>query len=431
MVEWINMKITRKNTSKTRVELTITLNNTELTHAEEVALVQLGEKVKIPGFRPGKVPIALVKKHVSSEELNAQTLNVAINRAVPDAYNSEKLQVLDRPEVEVKKFVPNQELEFTAEVDILPAVKLKEYKKLQATKPKVTVAEKDIDEVVERMRQGFAEKKEVVRVAKMGDEVTINFKGFDAKGEAFAGGEGKDYPLTLGSGSFIPGFEEGIVGKKAQETVTLPITFPADYHAAHLAGQKCTFEVTINTVKEVILPKVDAAFAAKCGPFKTIKELRNDIKREITAQREHEANEQYKDKLVDALIAQAKPVAPESLIKTQMKNIETDFTQNLAARGLTLEQYLQDKKMTRDEWEKKELYNAAKKRIESSMVLNELGRVENITVSDEEIAARHQQLLEQYKDPNIRLQLETPEARQDIANRLATEKTLDLLVQLN
>jgi trigger factor len=166
MVEWINMKITRKNTSKTRVELTITLNNTELTHAEEVALVQLGEKVKIPGFRPGKVPIALVKKHVSSEELNAQTLNVAINRAVPDAYNSEKLQVLDRPEVEVKKFVPNQELEFTAEVDILPAVKLKEYKKLQATKPKVTVAEKDIDEVVERMRQGFAEKKEVVRVAK-------------------------------------------------------------------------------------------------------------------------------------------------------------------------------------------------------------------------------------------------------------------------
>lgn len=425
------MRTTKKNISDTRVELTISLSDKELNNAEEVALVQLGEKVKVPGFRPGKVPIAVVKKQVSGEELGAQTLNVAINRAIPEAFDSEKLQVLDRPEVDVKKFVPNQELEFTAEVEILPAVKLADYKKLRATAPKVSVIKKDIDDVIERMRTGFSEKSDVKRVAKMGDEVTIDFKGFDAKGEAFSGGEGKDYPLILGSGSFIPGFEEGLVGKKTNEKFDLPVVFPKDYQAAHLAGQKCKFEVQVKLVKEVSLPKVDDLFAAKCGPFKTIKELRDDIKREITSQREHEANEKLKDALVEELVKKSKPVAPAVLIKAQMKNIETDFVQNLQARGLTLERYLEDKKWTREEWEKGDLHEVAEKRVQSAMVLNEVGRVENITVSDEEINARHQQLLEQYSDPNIRLQLETPEARQDIANRIATEKTLDKLIQLN
>lgn len=425
------MKITRKDISGTRVELTIYLKNTELTHAEEVALIQLSEKVKVPGFRPGKVPIAVVKKQVSDEELSAQTLNVAINHAVPEAFNNEKLQALDRPEVEVKKFVPGQELEFTAEVDILPVVKLADYKSLKSVAPKISVIKKDVDDVIERMRQGFSEKKEVKRAVKKGDEAVIDFKGFDAKNEPFAGGESKDYPLIIGSGSFIPGFEEGLIGKKVGEEFDLPVKFPDDYQAAHLAGQKCKFEIKVKAVKEVVLPKIDDEFAAKCGPFKTIKELQDDIKREITSQRIHEANEKLKDALVEELVKKSKPIVPELLIKQQMKNIETDFVQNLQARGLTLEQYLSDKKWTREEWEKSDLQDAAKKRIQSAIVLNEVGRVEDITVSEEEINARHQQMLEQYNDPNIRLQLETPEAKQDIANRLATEKTLDKLVELN
>lgn len=425
------MKITRKDITKTKVELTISLGASELSGAEQVALVRLGEKIKVAGFRKGKVPISVVKKQVSPEELSSQTVNEAINRAVPEAFMNEKLQVLDRPEVVVKKFVPLQELEFTAEVEIVPTVTLGNYKKLSAMKPKVSVIKKDIDEVIERMRTGFSEKKEIQRALQNGDEAIIDFKGFDAKNEPFSGGKGKDYPLIIGSGSFIPGFEEGLIGKKAGDKFELPVTFPKDYHAAHLAGQKCKFKVTVNNVKEVSLPKVDDSFAAKCGPFKTVKELTDDIKREITAQREHEATEQYKDALVGALVKSSKPVAPESLIKAQMKNIETDFTQNLSARGLTLDQYLADKNLSHSDWEKSELQDAAQKRIESAMVLNELSRVEKITVSDEEITARHKQMLEQYTDPNIRLQLETPEARQDIANRLVTEKTLDALVAFN
>lgn len=425
------MKITRKDISKTKVELTITLDAKELKQAEEVALVHIGEKAKIPGFRPGKAPLAAVKKQANPEDLASHVLNEAINSSVPQAFISEQIQALSRPEVEVKKYVPGQELEYTAESEILSEVKLGDYKKLKAEKPKVTVVKKDVDDVIERMRQSFAERKEVKRAIKDGDEATIDFKGFDSKGEAFAGGEAKDYPLVIGSGSFISGFEEGLIGKKEGDTFDLPVTFPKEYQAAHLAGQKCKFEVTVKTVREIVLPKVDDEFAAKCGPFTDVKQLKDDIKKEITAQREREATEQLKDKLVDELVKLSKPLTPEILIKDQMKSIETDFVQNLMARGLTLEQYLEDKKWTREEWEKGDLYGAAKKRVESAIVLSEVSKQEKITVSDDEVEARQQELAQQYPDPKMREQLQTTEAKNDIANRIVTEKTLDRLIELN
>ena len=431
MVHWELMKVLRKNITTTKVELTITLTEKELAGAEQVALVHLGQELKVPGFRKGKVPTNVVKQRVSSEELDSHTMSDAINRAVPEAFASENLQPLDRPEVSVKKHVPGQELEFTAEVEILPPTKLASYKSLKVTKPKIVVSKKDTDDVIERMQTGFAEKKEVERAIKNGDEAIIDFKGIDAKGEAFAGGASQDYPLTIGSNSFIPGFEEGLVGKKTGDAFDLPITFPADYQAAHLAGQKVKFEIKIKSVKEVVLPKLDADFAKKCGPFETVAQLRKDIEAEIKAQRENEASEKLKDQLVEQLVKASKPTAPEVLVQDQMKNIETDFVQNLAARGMGLEQHLEDKKMTKEEWEKSELHDAAVTRVKAALVLSELSRAEKIVVEQEEIEARHQQLLQQYPDPNMRLQLETPEARNDIANRLVTEKTLDRLVELN
>lgn len=425
------MKVTRKNLSTTKVQLTIILSKKELEGAEQVALVHIGNEMKVPGFRKGKVPVKVVKQQVSAEELNSHTMSDAINRAVPEAFAGEQLQPLDRPEVEVKKYVPGQELEFTAEVAVLPPIKLGNYKNLKTTKPNISVTKKDIDLVIERMRTGFSEKNPVKRAVKDGDEASIDFKGFDSKGEAFSGGEGKDYPLVIGSKSFIPGFEEGLIGKKAGDTFDLPVTFPADYQAAHLAGQKCKFEVKINEVREVTLPSVDDEFAKKCGPFNSVAELKADIKNEIKAQRDNEINENLKDQLVEQLVKSSKLEAPEVLVQDQMKNIEIDFVQNLAARGMSIEQYLQDKKQTREEWEKTELHEAATRRIQSALVLSEISKLEKITVDEDEVEVRHQQLLQQYPDPNMRQQLETPEARNDIRNRLMTEKTLDRLIELN
>lgn len=425
------MKVTRKNLSTTKVQLTITLSTKELEGAEQVALVHMGNELKVPGFRKGKVPAKVVKQQVSSEELDSHTMGDAINRAVPEAFESENLQPIERPEVDVKKYVPGQTLEFTAEVTVLPPIKLGDYKKLKLTKPKISITKKDVDEVIERMRSGFSDKKEVKRAAKDGDEATIDFKGFDSKGEAFAGGEGTDYPLIIGSKSFIPGFEEGLIGKKAGDKFDLPVTFPANYQAAHLAGQKCKFEVTIKAVKELSLPKVDDEFAKKCGPFATVAELQADIKNEIKSQREHESAEALKDQLVDELVKASKLTVPEALTADQMKSIETDFTQNLMSRGMSLEQYLEDKKLTREAWEKGELHDAAEKRVQAALVLSEVSKLEKIKVDEDEVEVRHQQLLLQYPDPNMRLQLETPEAKNDIRNRIATEKTLDRLVELN
>lgn len=425
------MKITRKDINPTKVELTVTLGVKELAGAEQVALVHLSQELKIPGFRPGKAPLSVVKKKVSSEELQSHLMGDAVNRAVPEALEAESLQALDRPEVSVKKFVPGELLEFTLEVEVLPSVTLGDYKTLKVTRPKVTVTKKDIDEVVERMRRGFSDKKEVKRAAKDGDELVIDFKGFDKKGVAFAGGEGKDYPLTLGSNTFIPGFEEGLVGKKAGDKTTLSVKFPKEYHAAHLAGEEVTFEVTVKQVKAISLPKLDDEFAAKCGPFTSVEDLRKDIEKEIKAQREHEATEQLKDQLVEQLVKVSNPPVSEILIGDQMKNIERDFVQNLAARGMSLDQYLEEKNWTREEWEKKDLHEAAVRRVQAALVLSELSKKEKIQVTQEELDVRHQQLLEQYPDPNMRLQLDTPEARADLSNRVLTEKTLEHLMKLN
>jgi trigger factor len=238
------MKTTVKNLSDTKVQLTITVDANELAAAEQVALVKLSQSVKVPGFRKGKVPASVAAKHVEPQALQEQLLDDAISKAVAEAFIAEKIQALDRPMVDVKKYVPGDLLEFTAEVDILPAVKLGDYKKLTSKVAKVNVAAADVDDVIERMRQGFAEKKEVERAAKEGDETVIDFVG-KKDGVAFDGGAGTDYTLKLGSNQFIPGFEEGIVGHKPGEEFDLELEFPKDYHAKDLAGEKVVFTTTL------------------------------------------------------------------------------------------------------------------------------------------------------------------------------------------
>lgn len=426
------MKTTVKNISDTKVELTIVLDKEELASAEQVALTKLAKNVKVPGFRKGKVPASVAGKHVDPQALAQQTLDDALSKAVADAYLQEGLQAIDRPAVEVKKYVPGKELEFTAETEILPKVTLGDYKKLKAKKAKTTVAAKEIDEIIERMRQGFAEKKDVKRAAKDGDEVTIDFVG-KKDGTAFDGGTAENYNLTLGSNSFIPGFEEGIVGNKIGETFDLNLEFPKDYHAAELKGAKVVFTTTLKGIKEVVLPKVDDEFAAKAGPFKTVAELKEDIKRELTAQKDREAGEKLKDALVQELIEVSTVPVPEILLKDQAESIERDMVQNLMYQGLTLEQYLENKGFeSKEKWQETEVADAAKKRVQAGLVLAELSKTEKIEATTKELDEHVERYKQQYaNNPNLVAQFDQPEARRDIANRLLTEKTVDRLVALN
>lgn len=426
------MKTTVKNLSDTKVELTITLGETELKAAELVALNKLAKTVKVPGFRAGKVPASVAAKNVNPEALAEQTLEDALSKAVAEAYTAEDIQALDRPAVEVKKYVPGSELEFTAEAEILPKVTLGDYRTLKATKAKATITAKDVDEVIERMRTGMAEKKAVERAAKDGDETVIDFVG-KKDDVAFDGGTGTDYDLVLGSNSFIPGFEEAIVGKKAGETFDIPLKFPADYHVADLKGAAVVFTTTLKEVKELVPPALTDEFAASTGPFKTVDELKADIKKELTAQKEREVTDKFKDELVKQLIDVSKVPTPEILVKDQEESIERDMIQNLTYQGVSLDQYLANKDfLTREVWLDKEVRPAAENRVKAGLALAELSKAEKITATEKELDEHVELYKKQYaNNPEAVKQFATPEARRDIANRLLTEKTVDKLVELN
>lgn len=427
------MKTTVENLSPTKVKLTITLEKTELDAAEQVALTKLAREVKVSGFRKGKVPVSVAAKHVDPNLLAQQTADDALSKAVAEAFLAEGIQALDRPEVELKKFVPGQEMEFTAEAEILPKITLGNYKKLGVKAAQAKVAASDVTEVIERMRDGMSEKTEVKRAAKDGDEVTIDFIG-KKDDVAFEGGAGEGYELKLGSNSFIPGFEEGIIGKKIGETFDLKLKFPAEYHVADLAGADVVFTTTLKKVSELTKPKLDDEFAKKADSrLSTLKELKADIEAELLKQKEREAGDKLKDELVEKLIGVSEIPVPQVLLDDQARSIEQDMTQNLMYQGLTIEQYITNKKFKdRDDWYKNEVIPAAEKRVKAGLALAELSKVEKVEATADELAEHINLYKTQYaNNPEMVKRFDEPEAQRDVANRLLTEKTVDLLVEYN
>lgn len=425
------MKTSVKYLSDTKVAVNVTLGVSELKDAELAALNELGKDIKVPGFRKGKVPVSVVSKNVNPNVLAQKTLESALSKAVADAFISEKLQALDRPEVEVKKFVPGSELEFTAESEVMPKIKIGDYRNLKSTAKKVSVTKKDIAEITDRLKKGFSSKKTVQRPAKLTDEVNIDFEG-KKDGIAFDGGKGEKYDLVLGSNSFIPGFEDGIIGKKTGETFDLKLTFPEDYHADNLKGAEVVFTTTINEIKEVVEPELNDELAAKAGPFKTVEELEDDIKREITKQKETEATEKLKDDLVAELVEKSTVPVPDVLLKDQMKLIEQDTNRNLMYRGMSIDDYIKSLKYKdKNDWLENEVRPIAEKRVKAGLLLAELSKVEKIEATENELLEKINQLGKQYSSEDMRKHLKTPEVQRDVANRILTEKTVDRLVSLN
>lgn len=428
------MKTTVKYVSDTRVNVTIAVGAEALEAAEKVALVKLAKEVKAPGFRKGKVPASVAAKHVDREVLAQYTVDEALSKAVAEAFVSKNLQALDRPEVSITKFVPHQELEFTAEVDVLPKITLGNYKSLKVPAEKTVVSAEDVTEVLERMRSSMGKKQEVARAAENGDEVVIDFVGKKAD-VAFEGGTATDHELTLGSNSFIPGFEEGLVGKKAGESVDLKLKFPKDYHVADLAGIDVVFETKVKKVQEKVLPALDDAFAenATNKEIKTLKELKADIKREMMAQKEREAIERRKDALITKLVEVSKIPAPEVLVNDQLRSIEQDMMQNLTYQNVSFDQYLTTQGFKdKDDWTTRELRPAAEKRVQAGIALAELSKELKIDASNDEIAEHIERYRQQYaNNPETAKQFDKPDVQRDIANRLLTEKTVDKLVELN
>lgn len=424
------MKTKFKKISDSRVEITVTLDKDDLKQAKQKAIEKLAKEVKVEGFRKGKVPTEVAKKFIPENDLNAETIDLAVRTTVIEAFQKEEKSPLVLPSINVTKFVPDEMAEYTATADIVPEVKLGGYKKLGVKKTEVKVTKKEIDDILDNIASSFAEKKVTKRAAKLGDEVIIDFVG-KKDGEAFNGGSAKDYHLTLGSKAFIPGFEDGIVGREPGDKFDLNLTFPKDYGVSDLAGAKTVFEVLLKQVNEIKKPAIDDEMAKKCGPFKTLEDLKADIKKNLEAQNAHQAEEKFKDDLVNALVKKSTIPAPEILIDDQMRMMRDDVTRNAASRGQSFEEFLESNHQTTESWEK-EARKIAEARVKASLALQTVAVEQKITVSDDLVNAKIAELKDVYKkSPEAIKSLKDPNVRIDIKNRMIIEATLDYLVKAN
>ena len=424
------MKTKVKKLSDTRVELTVTLDAEDIKPAEEQALENLAKEVKVEGFRKGKVPVEVAKKFIPENDLNAETVDRAVRMTVIPAFMESQKSPLVVPTVNVTKYVPGEMVEYTAVADIVPEVKIGAFKNLGVKKPEVKISAKQVDEVLDNIAHNMAEKKAVKRAAKDGDEVIIDFTG-TKDGEKFEGGAAKDYPLVLGSKTFIPGFEDAIVGHEPGDKFNIELTFPEDYGVSSLAGQDVVFETLLKQVNEMTEPKLDDEFAKKVGGFESLKALKDDIKKNLAMQEEHRKMDEFRDALVTKLVEKSKVTAPEIMVEDQMQSMREDLSRNAASHKMTLEELIENAGETVDSWEKK-AREVAEMRVKASLVIQTLAVEQGIKASDDEVAAKLAELREVYKkSPEALKNLKDPNVRVDIKNRLTIEKALDFLVKEN
>ncbi|MDO4271763.1 MAG: trigger factor [Candidatus Saccharibacteria bacterium] len=425
------MQYKKEDLGKNKVKFAVVVSKDVITKNHSAAIKRLGKDAKISGFRKGHVPMEVLEKAIDPAQLASVELDGAINQTVIELIEAEDLQLLDQPKVEVTKYVPNDTLEISVEIEVVPPVKLADATKLKVKKPEVEIDDEQIDDVIARLRTSAAKKELVDRAAKNGDEVVIDFTGLK-EGIEFPGGKAKDYQLELGSGAFIPGFEEGIVGHKAGEDFDINVTFPEEYGAKDLAGKKAVFKISLKKVNELTLPELNDEFAKTIAPdLATMQALRDDVKNELEKQEEASIREDYQNELLDKLAEKSKIEVPQVLVDDQVPQMKAQFTQNLMYRGMDLESYLNQLGKTEEQWEKEDLRTSAEKRIRNSLAMRQLIKDYEINVSDEDIDEYQAKILSRYNNPKMKENFQTAEARTQIRQQLLTERAMQKLVELN
>jgi trigger factor len=426
------MEITLKNNSTTNITLNLSLDAQEIKEIESEALKSLSKKLKIQGFRKGHVPESVARKNLDTELLNQEIVNSAVSKAYSRAVREKSLEVLDNPKIEIETFDAQKGLKFSATVDIMPEVKLYDYTKIKKTIKPEPVTDEEVQDVIDNLLLRSATYEKVDRKSENGDRVWIDFEGFDAKGVAFKGGKGDNYPLALGSNTFIPGFEEGLVGFKAGEETELSLTFPKAYQEKTLAGKKVKFKVKITKVEKTVKPKLDEEFFKQFSPeIKTLDDFKKDIASQMQIEKDAKLNKNLQDEIVEEILAQTKFDLPEVLVKDQQEMIIYDSEQNLKYRGSNLDESLEQEGVTKEEWIKRDVTPEAERRVRIGIIISEIAKKEEIKVSDSEIDARLNLMRQQYVGNHEALaQLDDPRMRGEIASRVATEKSIDRLVEV-
>ena len=424
------MSLQVEKLEKNMAKLTIEVSAQELEAAIQSAYQKNKSRISVPGFRKGKVPRQMIEKMYGKEIFYEDAANALIPGAYDKAMEECEESIVSSPKIEVVQIEAGKPFIFTAEVALKPEVKLGKYKGVKVDKEVITVTEEEVAAEIEKERENNARTIEVEgRAVEDGDIATIDFEGF-VDGVAFEGGKGENYPLTIGSGSFIPGFEEQLIGKNKDEEVDVNVTFPEDYHAEELKGKEALFKVTVKEVKTKELPEVDDEFAAEVSEFETLAEYKEDIRKKLTEKKEKEARNAKEEAVITAIIEDSAMEIPDAMLETQQRQIVDEFTKRLQMQGISLEQYFQ---FTGLDAEKmlEQAKPQADRRIKSRLVLEAIVAAEKITVSDEDYEKEIERMAEVYnmeKDKVREMLGENETAKKQFMDDLAITKAADFVV---
>ena len=378
-------------------KLTIEVPAEEVEKALQAAYLKERGKISLPGFRKGRVPRQMIEKMYGPEVFYDEAANRMISEAYAKAYDECELELVSQPKIEITQLEKGKEFIFTAEVAVKPEVKLGEYKGLKVDKVSTRVTQKEVDEEIDKERERNARTIDVTdRAVQDKDQITLDFEGF-VDGVAFEGGKASDYPLTIGSGAFIPGFEDQLIGANIDEEKEINVTFPEEYQAKELAGKAAVFKCTVHSIKAKELPELDDEFVSDVSEkSETVDAYKAEVKAKIKERKENEGKQKREDQSVEQAVANAEMDIPEAMISFQSRQMVDDFARRIMQQGMTMEQYFQFTGLSEEKM-MEEFKPEAEKRIRTRLTLEAIVAAENIEVSEERLDEELQKMADSYK----------------------------------
>ncbi|MFZ3031573.1 MAG: trigger factor [Candidatus Moraniibacteriota bacterium] len=429
------MKVTVKKLPESQVEMSVVLPWEEWQGEIEHAREGMAKSVKLPGFRPGKAPKNMIEQRFGKQAIMVEAAEHVVSHSYAEALEQEKVEAIGQPEVKLGKVEEGKEFTYSIVTAVIPEVKLDSFrdavKKINAefSKKEIVVEEKDIMTELERLATMRAKLVTVNREARMGDSVLVDFT-VKQDGVVIEGGKSEKHPLVLGKGVFIPGFEEKLVGMKEHDETSFELTFPAEYHAKHLAGKPATFEVKMQLVQEREVPVIDDAFAKSLGNFESLEKVKDNMKTGMLEEKKEQAKGDHRTNILDALVERATIEYPNILVKQELVRMTHDFETQLEQMGVTLEAYLEQMKKTKEALEA-EWLPQAKKRLAANLIIESLAKEEDIAVDSTEIEAEMNKALQYYKNvKDIEKEIDMERLYAAVSGQLKNEKVLVWLESL-
>ena len=422
------MSVQVEKLEKNMAKLTVEVSAEDFKAAIKKAFNKNKNRFAIPGFRKGKAPQAMIEKMYGEGVFYEDAADEAINASYAEAMKESGLDIVSRPEVTIEKIGKDEPFVYSALVAVKPEVTLGQYKGVEVEKADVSVSAEDVEAELKKVQEQNARLLTVEdRGVEDGDQTVIDFEGF-VDGKGFEGGKAEDYPLTIGSHSFIDTFEEQLIGKKIGEECEVNVTFPTEYHAADLAGKPATFKVTVKEIKVKELPELNDEFASEVSEFDTLDEYKKDVEKKLAEKKEIEANSKNEDAVVAKVVENASMEIPDKMIDAQAENMVQDMARRMQSQGLSLDMYLKYTGMTVEQM-KEQARPDAEKRIRTRLVLEAVAQAENIQISDEKVDEEVAKMAEAYKMEVEKLKSYMSESDvKQMKEDLAVQQAVDLLV---